>query len=113
MLLEELMMNTPAVNGSTNHFFLGLVTGSVVGAALAIAFAPRLASELRQRVATAAADLGDAAAKGYRDASTRIVGAVDDATARGQAVQDDVADAVVRGARSVEQFAAASKTGRS
>jgi hypothetical protein len=44
MLAAELMMNTPAAANSTNNgrFLLGLVTGGVVGAALAIAFAPRL-----------------------------------------------------------------------
>jgi hypothetical protein len=34
------------------------------------------------------------------------------ATARGEAVRDDVADAVARGARSVEQLAVAAKSGR-
>jgi len=35
---------------------------------------------------------------------------VDGATAKGQAVRDDIADAVGRGARGVEQFAMSSKT---
>jgi gas vesicle protein len=114
MLAAELMMNTPAAANSTNNgrFLLGLVTGGVVGAALAIAFAPRLASELRERVTAAAGDLSDAATKSYRDASTGIVGALEKATARGEAVRDDVADAVARGARSVEQLAVAAKSGR-
>ena len=102
-------MNTPVKN-SSNHFVLGLITGGVLGAAVAMALAPRLAAELRQRATGAAEDLSDAAAKRYRDATTSIVGAVDDVTARGQAVRDDLADAVVRGARNVEQFAAAAKT---
>jgi gas vesicle protein len=109
MLLPETMMNT-RVENNNSRFFLGLLIGSVTGAAIAMAFAPRLASELRERVTGAAADVSDAASKGYRDARTRVVGAVDEVAARGQAVRDDVADVVVRGARAVEQFAAASKS---
>ena len=41
--------------------------------------------------------------------SAKVVGTVNAVTARGQAARDEVADVVVRGARSVEQFAAASK----
>lgn len=103
-------MNTPVQHDPSNHFFLGLLTGGVIGAAVVVALAPRLASELRQRVAGAIADVSDAASSGYRDASSRVVGTVDEIATRGQAVRDDVADAVVRGARSVEQFAAAAKS---
>jgi len=103
-------MNTPAQNGTSNHFFLGLLTGSVIGAAVAVALAPRLSGELRQRFTGAIADVSEAASNGYRDASSRIVSKVDEVAARGQAVRDDVADVVVRGARTVEQFAAAAKS---
>jgi gas vesicle protein len=102
-------MNAPAEHKNSG-FLLGMVTGGVVGAALAIAFAPRLAAELRQRIADATSDVSDAASRRYRDASARVAGAVDEITARGQAVRDDVADAVGRGARGVEQFAMDSKT---
>jgi gas vesicle protein len=111
MLAAEYMMNSvPATNTTHNGFFLGLITGGVIGAILAIALAPKLAAELRQRVTTAAGDAADAATRTYRDASIRVVGAVDEVTARGQAVRDDVADAVGRGARTVEQYAMASKS---
>lgn len=103
-------MNTRAEYGGNNGFLIGLITGGVIGAGLAIAFAPRLASELRQRVTASATDLSDAAFQGYQEVSTRIAGVVDGVTAKGQAVRDDVADAVGRGAREVEQFAMASKT---
>jgi len=102
-------MMTRTEHGGTNGFLIGLVTGGAIGAALAIAFAPR-ANELRQRAAAAAADLTDAAAHGYQQAAERIVGVADGLTAKGQAVRDDVADAVGRGAREVEHFAMASKT---
>ena len=110
-------MHTGSENSGSNGFFIGLVAGGVVGAALAIAFAPKLASELRRRVAASAADIThaaadwrDAAEKGYQEVNTRIAGVVDSVTARGQTARDHVADAVGRGAREVEQFAMASKT---
>src|SRR4051812_650535 len=137
MLLVENMMNTRIENENGNgnengRFMLGLLAGSVIGAAVALAFAPRLASELRERLSGAVGDareaasktyrdassrvigavneVSDAASKGYREASSRVTGTVDDVAARGQAVRDDLADVVVRGARTVEQFAAAAKT---
>lgn len=111
-------MHSP-IQDKSNGFFLGLVAGSVIGAGLAIMFAPRLAAELRQRVTDSANDLSDAASRRYQDVAVRVAGAVDrvtdlvdDVTRRGQSVRDDVADAVSRGAREVEQYAAASKTGQ-
>jgi gas vesicle protein len=106
------------IQDKSNGFFFGLVTGGVIGAGLAIVFAPRLASELRRRVTDSAGDLSDAARQTYEDAAVRVseavdrvTGTVDDVTRRGQSVRDDVADAVARGAREVEEFAMASKTG--
>ena len=104
------IMNTRAENGGNYGFLIGLITGGAIGAGLALAFAPRLASELRERVTASGADLRDAAAGRYQEVSTRIAAVVDGVTAKGQAVRDDVADAVGRGAREVEQFAMASKT---
>lgn len=130
-------MNTRIQDNNTNHggsFLMGLITGSAIGAGLAIYFAPRLASELRQRVTDSTADLRNAASEGLQDVATRVADVVDrvadvadDVTRRGQVVRDDVADAVgrgahevgrgarevVRGAREVEQFAKASRTDHS
>jgi gas vesicle protein len=103
-------MSTHAENDGNNGFLIGLIAGGVIGAGLAIALAPRLASELRQRARESATDLSDAASQRYQEVSTRIAGVVDDVTARGQAVRNDVADAVSRGAREVEKIAMASKT---
>ena len=97
-------------NGLTNGFLIGLITGGAIGAGLAIALAPRLASELRQRMMASATDLRDAASQRYQDVSTRVAGVVDGVTAKGQAVRDEVADAVSRGAREVDKFAVAAKT---
>ena len=103
-------MQEYAGNRHSNGFVYGLIAGGVIGAGLAIAFAPRLASELRQRVKQSAADLTNAASQKYQDVGARITGVVDGVTAKGQAMRDDVADAVGRGAREVEHFAMASKT---
>jgi len=103
-------MSTRIENDGNNAFLIGLITGGVIGAGFVVAFAPRLASELRQRVRASATDLRQAASQGYQEVGTRVAGVVDGVTAKGQAVRDDVADAVGRGAREVEQFAMASKT---
>jgi gas vesicle protein len=103
-------MTRRAENGGNNSFLIGLITGGAIGAGLAMALAPRLASELRQRLTDSATDLSHAASQGYQEVSTRVAGVVDEVTARGQAVRDEVADAVGRGARQVEQVAMASKT---
>ena len=102
-------MVTRTENGGSNGFLIGLITGGAIGTALAILFAPR-ANELRRHAAAAAADLTNAAAHGYQQVTERIAGVADGLTAKGQAVRDDVADAVGRGAREVEHFAMASKT---
>lgn len=104
-------MNASGDNGGNNGLVIGLIMGGAIGAALAIAFAPRLRSELRQRLTESADDLRHAASDRYKEVSTRVADVVDGVTARGQAVRNDVADAVGRGAREVEQFANAAKTG--
>jgi gas vesicle protein len=123
-------MNTRIQDNNTNHggsFLMGLITGSAIGAGLAVYFAPRLALELRQRVTDSTTGLRNAASKRFQGVATRVADVVervadvaDDVTRRGQAARDDVADAVARGAhevgrgaREVEQFAMASKTDHS
>ena len=102
-------MNRPGI--CRNHtFVMGLIAGGALGAGLALAFAPRLVSELRQRVTASTTQFTHAAARGYQEASTRLAGVVDGVTASGQAVRDGVAEAVGRGARDVEQLAMASKS---
>ena len=93
-------------------FVIGLLTGTFVGAGLAIWLAPRLRAELQERVTESARNLGQRASDQYQQASTRVGEAVDDLTRRGQGVRDDVADAVARGAHEVERYATAAKSGR-
>jgi gas vesicle protein len=120
-------MNTRAQDNNTNHggsFLMGLITGSAIGAGLAVYFSPRLALELRQRVTDSTTGLRNAASERFQGAAIRIAEIVervadvtDDMARRGRAARDDAADAVARGAhevgrgaRQVEQFAKASKT---
>jgi gas vesicle protein len=103
-------MNTEMTSRRDYNFLKGLLAGTVVGAGLAIWFAPRLASELRQRATDAARDLKDRASDRYEQASARVGETVNDLTRTGQRVRDDMADAVVRGAQEVERIATAAKT---
>ena len=127
-------MNARIQDNTTNRggsFLIGLMTGSAIGAGLAIYFSPRPALELRHRVTDSTTGLRNAASERFQSAATRVADVVeraadvaDDMTRRGQAARDGVADAVargahevgrgarevVRGAREVEQFAKDSKT---
>jgi gas vesicle protein len=96
--------------GLNNGFLVGLMAGGMIGAGLAIAFAPRSGSELRRRMKASANDLRDTASERYEPVSARIAAVVDGVTAGGETVCDEVADAVGRGAREVEQFAMAAKS---
>jgi gas vesicle protein len=91
-------------------FAIGLLTGSVVGAGLALWFAPRLAAELRARVTDTAKHLGQRVSKRYDDVSTRLANAATEVTRQGRDARDTVADAVAHGAHEVEVFAKAAKT---
>ena len=99
-------MHTRSEDRGTNGFLMGLVTGSVIGAGLVIAFAP----DLRKRLKTSGSDLRDAVSDGYQEAGARMGAVVDSVVARGQAIRDNVADAVGRGAREADNVAVASKT---
>ena len=102
-------MDTRSEYSGGRHFLIGFLAGGAVGAALAMVCAPRVA-DLRRRVSASTADLGDKATRTYQDVSDRLTGAVDSIAAKGQSVRDDVADAIVDGARHVEHFAMAAKT---
>ena len=93
-------------------FVIGLLTGTFVGAGLAMLFAPRAGAELRRRMIDSATSLGERASEQYQQASTRVGEAVDEITRKGQDVRDEVADVVARGAQEVERYATAVKTDR-
>lgn len=105
-------MNEHTQTRRDHRFVIGLFTGMVAGAGLAIWFTPRRASELRERVTDSARNLGQHAAEQYQQASTRVGEAVDELARKGQGVRDDVADAVASGARELERYATAAKSER-
>ena len=96
----------------SHGFAIGLLTGTFVGAGLAMWLAPRIASELRERVTDSAKGLGLQASEQYEQASSRLGEAVSELTRKGQDVRDDVADAVARSAHEVERYAIAAKSDR-
>jgi gas vesicle protein len=93
-----------------DRFGIGLLAGTFVGAGLMMWLAPRMGSALRQRMTDSARTLGQRASDTYRQASTHAAEAIDELARKGQAARDDVADAVVRGAREVERVATAAKS---
>ena len=58
-------------------FAVGLAAGTLVGAGLAIWLAPRLASELRERITDSARDISNRATGHYEHASARVGDAVE------------------------------------
>jgi len=104
-------MNELAYEHRGYSFVIGLLTGTFVGAGLAMWLAPRSASELRQRVTDSAMRFKKRASEQYQQASTGVGEAVDELTRKGRDARDNVADAVARGAHEVERYATAAKTG--
>ncbi len=100
----------PETGHRAYSFAIGLLTGTFVGAGLALWFAPRLAAELRERVTGSARDLGQRVTDGYDQVTTRMAKTSDDLAQKGQDIRDEVADAVAHGAREVERYAKAAKT---
>src|SRR5438093_972059 len=105
-------MNTHTQEHRDYGFVIGLLTGTFVGAGLAMWLAPPSASELRRRMTGSARSLGKRISEQYQQSSTRIGEAVDELARKGQNVRDEVADAVARGAREVERQATAAKSDR-
>jgi len=91
-------MNSDTQGRREGYFVIGLLAGTVVGAGLALWFAPKLRTELRQRVADSATTV-----------RVRVADAAADLGRRGERVRDDVADAVARGAQEVEPQPVAAK----
>jgi gas vesicle protein len=77
-------MNAHVQEHGDYGFLIGLIAGGVVGAGVAMVFAPRLASEARKRTK--------------------------ELTHKAQGVRDDICDAVARGAHEVERHATEAKT---
>lgn len=91
-------------------FMIGLLTGTLIGAGLAVWLVPRSSSELRHRMGDSARRLGQRASDQYQKTSARAGEALDEFTRKGRGVRDRVAEAVARGAQEVERFATAAQT---
>jgi gas vesicle protein len=109
---EYQYMNAHTQEHRDHGFVIGLLTGTFVGAGLAMWLAPRSASELRQRMTDSAKSLAKRASERYQQANTRVGEAVDELTQKGERVRDDIAEAVASGAREVERYATAVKSDR-
>jgi gas vesicle protein len=105
-----MQMTSPAEETRDHRFLLGMIAGAAIGVGLGMLFAPRAAVDLRRRLADSAKSLGTAASERYQQASDRVGAAAQEATSKGRAIRDSLADTVVRGAQKVERYAAQSKT---
>ena len=103
-------MDTQTLQHRDYGFVIGLVTGTLVGAGLAMWLAPRAAAELRERMTDSARSLGERTSERFQQVNARVGEAVDELTRAGQGVRDEVAGVVARSARDVERFATASST---
>lgn len=92
-------------------FVMGLFAGTIVGAGLMMWLVPKATSELRDRVTDSASALRDRATDKYRQAGVGVGHVINEAARTGQGIRDEMAEAVVRGAQTVERFAVAAKTG--
>jgi gas vesicle protein len=101
---------SPAEESRDHRFLIGFIAGAALGAGFGMLFAPRAAVELRRRLADSAKSLGESASERYQQASARVGTAAKEATNKGRAIRDNLADTVVRGAQKVEQYATAAKT---
>ena len=110
MPADTMTPDTRAQRGT--GFLIGLLTGTFVGAGLALWLVPRAAAEVGDRLTDSARAVGALASDGYQQVSNRVVDIVDDLTSKGQDARNDVADALVRGAREMERFATAAKADR-
>lgn len=104
-------MDTPIQESSDYKFVLGIVAGALVGAGLAMWFAPR-GPALRQQITGAATRVRERASELVQDASARAGEAVDALAQKGRDARDEVTDSVARGAYDVERRTAAVRAGR-
>lgn len=94
-------IETPRHHG----FAIGLMAGTCVGAGLMLWLAPRAAGELRNRAKGAIKALRNSATDQFDEATAGIGAIAAELTHKGQALRDDVANSVARGAHEVAREA--------
>lgn len=102
-----------ATHGQGVSFLKGLFAGALVGTAAGVLFAPQAYAalrNLRRQVTDAAANIGDAAAERYQQASAQVSNAVDDLHEKGRGAYGKVLVAVARGAEEVKNHATEAQT---
>ncbi len=87
--------------GRGSGFVIGLVTGTVLGAGVAMLFAPKSGSELRRQMSGQARNLRDTAAEGYR----RAASTAEEWSDKAKETYQQAKGAVSRGADEAERYA--------
>ncbi len=104
-------MSADDANGRSSAAFLtGFIAGSMLGAGLALLFAPRPGDETRREVAERAQRVREKAREGLGVASDRVAHIAErgkavyhDAAERGKAIYQDAADKAREAARAVRE----------
>ena len=109
-MLNDAVTDTGMQTTPRPGFMIGLLTGGIVGAVLAFAFAPRAGADLRRSVVGTAKKLGSAASDRYQDASALVGDAAAQVGNQARTVRDDGAEAVVSGAHDIARFATSTKS---
>jgi gas vesicle protein len=92
-------------NDSNGAFVAGLITGTLVGAALGTLFAPRRGDELRGQMAESAANVGNAVTKTATDIGDAVSKTVDSWSQRGREVYERGRDAAAQASDQVTRAA--------
>jgi gas vesicle protein len=99
-------------NGSSG-FMIGVLTGTVVGAALGILFAPKAGIETRSQLSDQAGKIADQASKGYRRAADTAAEWAETGRQKGREAYDRTREAVSRGSEEAERYVRETTSGPS
>jgi gas vesicle protein len=105
-------MNSDMQPSRPYGFGLGLLTGTIIGAGLAMWLAPRAVSELRERLIDSAKNFAKRVGQEHEQVATYVEETADDLTRRGQVVRNNIAEAVAHHAHEVEAYATANQSDR-
>jgi gas vesicle protein len=86
--------------GGGGSFVMGLLTGTVLGAGLALLFAPKAGSELRNQLSEQAGSMANQASEGVRRASE----SASQWAEKGREVYNKASEAVAKGAQEAQKY---------